>query len=152
TGYNIINAQTGKIVYTTKDRKFAEDQAYKLAGGRQVKTNSIGYSGPNFATIVEEVAIATRTGTQIWEGVTDEQQELGNHVIDVGLIPYIRPQVLQLIGRGLKPNTKFHVFFDGEKMSDYVTPTNSSFVATDDEGSTLVSDATGNVYCLLRLP
>lgn len=152
TGYNIINAETGQIVYTTTDKKFAEEQAYKLAGKKQVKTNSIGYSGPNFATIVEEVIIATRTGSQVFQGSTDEQVELGNMVIDVGLVPYIRPQVLRLLGRGLKPNTRFYVFFDGEKMSDFVTPTNSNYQPTGSEGDPIISDVDGNVYCLLRLP
>ena len=117
--------------------------------------NKIGYSGPKLATRIEGVETSTskRIGTEIfYEKTLTSQTESENKLLDVSINPYIRPQTIKLIGRGLKANTRFYTYFDGEEMSDYVTPTDSNFVATGVEGSKLTSGSDGYCYALLRLP
>ena len=63
-----------------------------------------------------------RTGIQTTVTINKNTQELGNFVTDVSLVPYIRPQTIDIIVRGMKANTKYYTYFDGEDMSDYVTP------------------------------
>jgi hypothetical protein len=86
-------------------------------------------------------------------------QELGNFVTDVSLIPYIRPQALRIFCRGMKANTQFHAFFDGENMNDYCTlydiPGNGDIdeaTVSGTEGDALRSNAFGELLISLRLP
>jgi hypothetical protein len=72
--------------------------------------------------LIETVYESTRTAVETTVNVETETEQIGNFVTDVGIMPYIRPQVIKLLVRGLKPNTKVYTFFDGEDMSNYVTP------------------------------
>jgi len=152
TGYNLYNATTGELLGAVSNLSTAQSEASKIAGPVQVKNNTIGYRGPNVSVRIEEVSVKSRTGTENYSGILTDTKQLGNFVTDVRLIPYIRPQVIQIYGRGLKPNTRFYTFFDGERMTEYVTPTNSSYIKIANEGGALVSNADGEVYGLLRLP
>jgi hypothetical protein len=88
-------------------------------------------------------------------------EQFGTFVTDVKLVPYIRPQNIKIVVRGLKANTIFYPFFDGEKMSEYCSPGvipsdwdgtfNTSFVYGT-EGGTLRSNAYGELVFNLRLP
>lgn len=107
-----------------------------------------------------------RIGTEYQLGFEQQEQELGNFVTDVSVVPYIRPQVIKVFGSSLLPNTRVYVFFDGEDMSDYVSPFTPDstlelsplFTDFDDstplqaEGSVLRTDQFGVFYGELRLP
>lgn len=94
----------------------------------------------------------TRTGTKISVGTTTSVESLGNKVVDVSVIPFMRSREIQIEASGLKPDTKMYGFFDSETVSAYMTPTNSSFVATGDEGDDIVSDSEGRAYFIFRIP
>jgi hypothetical protein len=108
---------------------------------------------------VSVISDTTRTGTEYSYTLEEDVQRQGEKLIDVSLVPYIRPQTVKVNGRGLKANTRLFVFFDDESMSDYVTPiTEAQYDAwprtapSASEGANLVSNADGEVYFLLRLP
>lgn len=120
---------------------------------------------------VSLVEDTTRTGTQTSYSAIENTQRFGNKVIDVSLVPYIRPQVIQVLAQGLKASTKVYVFFDGENMSEYVTPLTvwydddgipHAYEDPDDpfewmnnfanEGTQLLTDVDGFVRFGLRLP
>lgn len=94
----------------------------------------------------------TRTGTQLNVNPVTTTQNYGERVVDTALVPYIRSQPVALSIAGLKANTKHYVFFDGEAVSSYVTPYDSNGEPTGVEGDPTVSDANGNLYCVLRIP
>lgn len=140
-----------------KTEKEAISLAKQIAGPKQVKSadvkNKLGYEGPNIGTTVELVTQKVRTGSEIYVSKGEEQEtQLGNFVRNVEIVPYIRAQTIRLFARGMKANTRFYVFFDGKNMSSFVRPTNSSFVATGAEGSSVLSNGSGEVYAILRLP
>ena len=82
-----------------------------------------------------------------------DTQSIGDRIIDVNIIPFMRERVIQVTGTGFKPSSRLYAFFDGESVSDYITPMNSGFTAnTGTEGSALISDTTGNVYAEFRIP
>lgn len=109
---------------------------------------------------------ATRTFTETFQTLQSETQSLGDRVVTVAPIADIRPQTIAFEGRGLKVGTRHYVYFDGQLMSDYVTPgtmlslptplranTSKSLITkTGDEGSSLYSNENGFVYGFLRLP
>lgn len=108
--------------------------------------------------LIEKEEEETRSGTFLVSTTTTEQQDLGTFVTDVSLVPYIRPQIIRLTARGVKANTRFHIFFDGENMNDYlapmIIPSNGSEFATQflAEGSNWVSNEYGELTGILRLP
>ena len=120
-----------------------------------------------------------RVGTQTFAtGITETQQTIGpSKILDVGLKTYIRPQTILVNGLGLKANTQFYVFFDGENVTKYCTqisavdlrPTSNTVISANGssavlpvnvasatriaaEGAGVSSDATGTVYISMRLP
>ena len=95
---------------------------------------------------------------------------IGNKTIDVALIPWMRSRKIYFHAKGLKPNTKFTPFFDGQDVSQWCRQ-ESAFVQwadrTDDVGNqytqntltehpsgttSLVSDANGEVIGSFWIP
>ena len=108
--------------------------------------------------ILETTNQQSRTGIQTNVTYEKETQELGNFVTDVSLIPYIRPQEITLYAQGLKARTRYYVFFDGEDMTDFVTPYtiptagDLGNATLGNEGDEIRADDFGDVYAILRLP
>ena len=158
-GYGIFAAGSsdpigGKYFATEAEAKRLASQ---LAGPRQVQNaevrDKLGYTGPNIGTTVELVTQKVRTGSEVYTADGEKQEtQIGNFVKNVDIIPYIRAQEIRLFARGMKANTRFYAFFDGKNMSSFVTPADDEFVSTGSEGDNLISNASGEVYGILRLP
>jgi hypothetical protein len=94
-----------------------------------------------------------RTGIRTTVGVPlTQEQSIGEFVKNVNVIPFMRSRVIEVVADGLKPNTRVYPFFDDTTVSSYCTPANSSFANTATEGSNLITDATGKLYTLFRIP
>ena len=74
------------------------------------------------------------------------RQSLGNRVISVAFVPFIRSRTISFEGYGLRPNTKVFPFFDNIDISVYVTPTGGSL------GGNVVTDANGFVSGTFAIP
>lgn len=70
---------------------------------------------------------------------------VGNRVVDVALIPWIRSRKVYFHAQGLKPNTKFTPFFDGENVSEWCRE-EVSFVQWADRDSDIGNQYTSNTY------
>ena len=79
-------------------------------------------------------------------------RKAGSNVINTDAIPFMRSRIVNVTGRGFKPNARLYAFFDGVDVSAYVTPTNSSFTLIANEGGNIVSDDNGDIYCRFRVP
>lgn len=108
---------------------------------------------------IETIYNTSRTGIDNFLIVDSETKALGDKVVDVSIIPYIRPQTIKVVGRGLKPYARMFTYFDDQDLSAYVTPLTKAEFDTvlltktaAAEGSILKADADGIVYLLLRLP
>lgn len=137
TGYRIYNNTTGELIATVGSQEEANRRAASLS---------------TINVRIEQFGTQTREGSTSTSQSSSKLESLGNKVVDVSIIPYIRPQVIEVFARDLKPNTRLWIYVDDESMSDYLTPANSSYIATDDEGDNWVSDAEGKAYGLLRIP
>jgi hypothetical protein len=84
------------------------------------KNNTV--SGTDSRALIQTVENQQRTGVVTSVTAGTKTEELGNFVTDVGVQPYIRPQTIQIFVKGLKPNTRFYCFFDGENLSEFITP------------------------------
>ena len=110
--------------------------------------------GVRVTTTVEDTALAVtttterqeRSGTNLFVIPETVNYDLGNRVIDVSVIPFIRTQVVQFSARRLKPNTTFFPFFDGENVSAHVRPFGGNY------GDALVTSNTGVIVGDFRIP
>lgn len=115
--------------------------SYKLYNRKVGERSTTGHSGAligTYSSYAEAMAASkkdndgrfkieisgaeNRSGTVTKTVAGTKTEELGSFVTDVGVIPYIRPQIIRVFVRGLKANTRFYAFFDGENMSEYVSP------------------------------
>lgn len=130
---------------------------------------TITYTTTNSNTYQTSISTGTqqtRSYVETFQKLQTESQSIGDKVVAVAPIADIRPQTIAFEGRGIKSNTKYFVYFDGQLMTKYVTPCVLSSTPTNlgantnidlytpigTEGSDLYSDKDGFVYGLLRLP
>ena len=155
TVYKIYNNKTNELIFQTTDGVYAGQQAALLSSGQKVKQNTVGWKGDRIEVRVEGVnpsSVSTRPASSVTYSKELVSTVSDNKVTDVSLQTFIRPQILDVKGTGLKPNTRFYVFFDGEKMSDYCSQSNQTFTLFGVEGEKIMSDENGNIYFKLRLP
>jgi len=111
--------------------------------------------------IIVENSSGLKSGINTIISNETQLENFGTYVTDVRLTTYIRPQIIKVVVRGLKANTIFYTFFDGENMSEYCSqatiPVNWDGDENYDftfgtEGETLRSNAYGELIFNLRLP
>jgi hypothetical protein len=88
----------------------------------------------------------TRTGVRSVFVPQTVRRSLGDRVLSVAFIPFIRSRTITFEGTRFKPNTRVYPFFDNENVSAYVTPTGGSL------GGNLVSDANGALSGTFAIP
>jgi hypothetical protein len=67
-------------------------------------------------------------------------RNVGNRVVDVSVIPFMRAATITVTVKGLRPNVRVYPFFDGVDVSSYVSP------------SSIIPNAEGTVTCTFSLP
>ena len=136
---------------------------------------------PGSSVTIETLFEDRRTGVQNYSGTDVDTVSLGESVIDVSIIPYIRPQDLYIKVEGLKALAQHWAFFDGLGMFNWCTPltqqeyeisvgigsvpvagqsldtgfrsVGSPFIRfRANEGDPLYADSAGNLFFKLRLP
>ncbi len=96
-------------------------------------------------TTVQQVN-QTRTGVRSVVVPQVVRRSLGDRVLNVAFIPFIRSRTVNFTVTRLKPNTKVFPFFDNIDVSSYVTPTGGAL------GGNLVSDANGALSGSFAIP
>ena len=71
---------------------------------------------------------------------------MGDRVVDVAFVPFIRSRDVQFSATRMKPNTRVYPFFDNIDITSYITPTNGSL------GGNLITDANGAVSGTFSIP
>ena len=129
-------------------------ESLRIQGASPVRTTFGGWETTTSVNANRTLRTTTnnRTVTTSTLGSVTETISLGNSVESVSLREFMRSRVIRFTGVRMRPNTRVFAYFDKEKVFDYVTPTNSSFVATGVEGANLVTDSTGTVYGNFRIP
>ena len=99
----------------------------------------------------EEVTTAqqvsqTRTGIRAVAIPETVRTSIGDRVVSVAFVPFIRSKTLTFVATRLKPNTKVYPFFDNVDISSYVTPDGGSL------GGNLITDSNGRVEGTFAIP
>ena len=71
----------------------------------------------------------TKTGTKIDVGLSEITQNLGDFVVGMDLVQYMRSRDVSYSAKRMKPNTQLYAFFDNVPVSD-----SCSSLVTDDKG------------------
>jgi len=87
-----------------------------------------------------------RDGTQASVVPETVDYSLGNRVVDVSIVPFIRSQIVNFTARRLKPNTRVFAFFDSEKVSEFCRPVGGNF------GDALVTNSVGSISGQFFIP
>ena len=90
--------------------------------------------------------VQTRAGIRTTIVPQAVRQSLGNRVISVAFVPFIRSRTITFSAYGLRPNTRVYAFFDNIDVSTYVTPNGGSL------GGNIVTDANGFVTGTFAIP
>jgi len=88
-------------------------------------TNGRGRWPLNQRTTTTTTTTGTRTRTGTNRTLAEEtiEQDLGDRVVDLNIIPFIRSRDISFKVTGLKPGTQHYVFFDDEDVTRYCAPT-----------------------------
>ena len=99
--------------------------------GRERVLSRAGWRTRNAQALVtdtfERDITQTRTGirTEI-TGVDTVRNSIGERVVDVSIVPFIRARTITIAVTNMKPNTRVYPFFDGTDVAAYCTPSGGS--------------------------
>ena len=165
TIYNVYSRRAGDHTLDSDNRLIGTFSTYEqaLAALGGLSSNFAGKTITNQRGFIETVTGSTeQTRLVLSSGMTTDSQlqQAGSFVTNTSIIPYIRPQTIDVVVRGLKANTTYYTWFDGENMTNFVTP--RILQETDDanplpelygaEGSTWKTNSYGLLVGKLRLP
>jgi len=98
-------------------------------GSPQVETINLGTqqinANDNISTILQRETTQigqSRTGVRTSVVSKIDTRSLGDRVVSVAAIPYIRARDVMFLTRGMKPNSNIYGFFDNIPVSTYITP------------------------------
>jgi hypothetical protein len=113
--------------------------------------NEFGQSWPIRFDTTTRTTFAQEVGQQR-SGVTTSivprtvQTSLGNRVVSVDLVPFMRSIEIGFSAKRLKPLTRIYAFFDGEPVSAYCKPTGGNY------GDAMITDANGAFSGVYKIP
>jgi hypothetical protein len=96
-------------------------------------------------TTVQQVN-QTRTGVRSVFVPQVVRRSLGDRILNVAFIPFIRSRTVNFTGTRFKPNTRVYPFFENIDISSYITPTGGAL------GGNLVSDVNGSLSGSFAIP
>ena len=80
---------------------------------------------------VERQTLQSRTGIRNEITGSDAvRNSIGDRVVDVSVIPFIRSRDVIISVTGMKPSTRVYAFFDGEPVSEFCTPDGQTVIGT----------------------
>lgn len=77
-----------------------------------------------------------RTGQKISISPETISKSIGNRIVDVSIVPYIRANTVTITAKGMRPNVRVYPFFDNTDVSSYcsVGGVPGAAITTDSEG------------------
>ena len=122
---------TGRPVETERQREVS----YRTRGGHGWRVMA-----QEEVTTAQQVS-QTRTGIRDKVAIPETiRTSIGDRVVSVAFVPFIRQRTITFSATRLKPNTRVYPFFDNIDIATYVTPEGGSL------GGNLVTDSNGGQY------
>ena len=108
--------------------------------------SNASWQGDRLVQTTSRDVVQTRSGIRTTAVPQTLRQSLGERVISVAFVPFIRSRTIEFEGYGLRPNTRVYPFFDNIDVATYVTPDGGS------AGGNLITDANGFVKGSFAIP
>ena len=105
-----------------------------------------GWQGNSLIQTTSADVVQTRSGIRTVIVPQTVRQSLGNRVISIAFVPFIRSRDVTFEGYGLRPNTRVYPYFDNISVTSYVTPDGGSL------GGNLNTDANGYIKGVFSIP
>jgi hypothetical protein len=126
TDWTGVDSQVENVNIGRSDQGNGATRAANLAAKQAITGSN------NWRALRGSITTTTTTTEQAREGIRttmsfrEQQENLGERVVDVSFIPFIRSRRIEIHGQMFKPNTKLYVFFDGVNISDYSSKLSSA--------------------------
>jgi hypothetical protein len=104
------------------------------------------WQGNSLVQTTSTDVVQTRAGVRTTIVPQTVRQSLGNRVVSVAFVPFIRSRSITFTAQGMRPNTRVYPFFDNIDISSYITPNGGSL------GGNIVTDANGSVTGTFAIP
>ena len=149
---NLAEIQLGTVWNEWQDNwvgRPVESGTRNIGGQRREQTFAHGV--PRRVLQTQEITTVqqvnqTRTGVRSVFVPQVVRRSLGDRILNVAFIPFIRSRTVNFTGTRFKPNTRVYPFFENVAISQYVTPTGGSL------NGNLVSDANGSLSGSFAIP
>src|SRR5210317_203879 len=108
--------------------------------------------GHGWGVMRRDIQTTTRTGTRTRTGIRQVlvpktvTQNIGDRIISVAFVPFIRSRTISFSATRLKPNTRVYPFFDSDDVSSYITPSGGN------AGDPVLTDSSGAVSGSFAIP
>ena len=123
--------------------------------GQQTTNSTEGFQqrgGHGWRVMQRDIQTTVSTGTRTRAGIRQVivpktiTNSIGDRIISVAFVPFIRSRSVSFTATRMRPNTRVYSFFDSDDVSTYVTPDGGSL------GGNLVTDANGAVTGTFAIP
>ena len=119
--------------------------------GGQIREQTFARGTPRRVLQRQQITTAqqvnqTRTGVRSVMVPQVVRNSLGDRVLNIAFIPFIRSRTVNFSGTRFKPGTRLYAFFDNIDVNAYVTPAGGAL------GGNIVSDANGAVGGTFAIP
>ena len=112
------NTATSRTTKNVRETSFAN---FVRGKGRPITRTTTAVTRQTTVTTRKQ----TRTGIRTRWGMKTVQKSLGNKVVDITIIPWMRAKEVFFNVTGMKPNTTVYPWFDGVNVSAYSKPANT---------------------------
>ena len=123
---------------------------YYLTNG--TKTIACSFRGANYKTMERNTTLAktlsegqARTGTKSTVEFSSLTRKLGDRVLDVSIVPYMRQKNILYLADSFKPSTQLYAFFDNDNISPYCSRANKIYFKQNNLGYKTTKGDTENI-------
>jgi hypothetical protein len=106
--------------------------------------------------ITESSSLQRREGVRFDVVPRTVTQSLGDRIVDVSYLPFMRTREVQFKAVGMMPNTRVYAFFDDVNVNPFCSPWNNPSVpekyTPSKAGDPLITDNTGSVSGTFKIP
>lgn len=147
-----------KVIGRDVDRNTTVNTSSSVNGRATTTTTTTSTTTEVATTRKTTNKTVTDTSTLVMSGTNTTKQDVGDFVTDIQFSPYLRQQVLRMAFFGLRPNTRFWAWFDGQPVSQFCAP---GILEGDDISKVkrigkfaapLRSDSNGELIILFSIP
>ena len=120
--WNSWNTLSTSIV---NQRNEVFDPPFRGGSGIPIYENIVQRTVADVTTKTGRTGVSTRFST---DTIT---KNIGNRVVDISIIPYIRSRGVLVVAKGFKPNTSLYGHFDGTSVQSYLNKCNKIVVSSN---------------------